>query len=141
MNDGNGTCHTTYTKSKAILFCNTLQYPVPIVSLNRWQELSLIKQGFLSHSQRPPQRYKATYSLKHLVDLGGFALLHSHHASLDMAFKNKSAESVSVKYMVFPDPVKGAAGLSTAGSKSVPASSSAVSLPVLDAENVVKPVM
>lgn len=58
-----------------------------------------------------------------------------------MAFKNKSAESVGVKYMVFPDPVKGAAGLSTTGSKSVPALSSAVSLPVLDAENVVKPVM
>lgn len=42
--------------------------------------------------------------------------------------------------MVFPVPVKDGAGLSTASSETDSASSSAASLPALDAENLVKPV-
>lgn len=69
------------------------------VSLNRWQELNLIKQGFLNHSQRQlrgRQRHKATHSSESLLDLSGFALLHSLHACLITAFENKSAELVGV---------------------------------------------
>lgn len=75
------------------------------VSLNRWQELSLFKQGFLNHSQRQlrgRQRQKATHSSEHLPDLGGFALLHSRCVCLDTAFKNKSAELVTTSTWSFP---------------------------------------
>lgn len=74
------------------------------VSLNRWQELNLIKQGFLNHLQRQlrgRQRHKATDSSESLLDLSGFALLHSLRACLITAFKNKSAELVGVSTWSF----------------------------------------
>lgn len=74
------------------------------VSLNRWQEPNLIKQGFLNHSQRQlrgRQRHKATHSSESLLDLSGFALLYSLSACLITAFKNKSAELVGVSTWPF----------------------------------------
>lgn len=79
------------------------------VSLSRWQELSLIKQGFLNCSQRQlrgRQGHKVTHSSQRLPDLGGFALLHSQCACLDMSFKNKSAELVGVSTWSFLLPSK-----------------------------------
>lgn len=37
-----------------------------------------------------------THGSEHLLDIRGFALLHSHRACLDTAFKNKSAELIGV---------------------------------------------
>lgn len=74
------------------------------VSLNRWQERNLIKQGFLNHSQRQlrgRQRHTATYSSESLLGLSGFALLHTPRACLITAFKNKSAEFVGASTWSF----------------------------------------
>lgn len=121
-------------------FCYAILYNTQSLQcLNRWQELSLINQSFLNHSQkqlRVRQRHIATCSLERLLGLGGFALLPSLYACFHKAFKSRSAELVGVSmwpFLLLSKEMLASLLLSLRASQHR-------AVPALNAGNVVKPV-